>query len=257
MLSLSESEYLSQVQPVPGVGVTKDIEAKGERMLKELRTVKELVTAVTQAGRQAAATGKVALALKHFSSLLQFGAALDQYNSLNILRLEGRAIKKKADGELLQLVARASNEMEVKLVAAVMGAVLKVQTDRRSATIAAQVDAGEELLIYVGDESLGWASSASKAATITATVEASSGFRLDDGSLGQGFIIRTFGTTASSTVNVSITPGGPVPFGTLVFRANDAVSSQNGIFTFADIQMPDGTLVPISVRVRKGQPHAK
>jgi hypothetical protein len=36
----------------------------------------------------------------------------------------------------------------------------------------------------------------------------------------------------------------------LVFRANDAVLSKDGIFTFADIHKPDGTLVPVSVRIR-------
>ena len=102
MLSLTESEFLAQVQavPVPGRGVRPDIEAKGEQMLKELRTVKELVAAAVQAGRDAAATNNAALARQHFSSLQQFAAALDHYNSLNILRLEGRAITKKADAEL-------------------------------------------------------------------------------------------------------------------------------------------------------------
>ena len=76
-------------------------------MMKELRTVKELVAAVTRAGLDAAATGKVALAGKHFASLQQFGAALDQPNSLSILRLEGRAIQKKADGELQQILPNA------------------------------------------------------------------------------------------------------------------------------------------------------
>jgi hypothetical protein len=257
MLSLTESEYLSQMQPVPGFNVTRDMEAKGEQMLKELRTMKELVAAVTQAGREAAATNNTALARKHFYSLQRFGAALDHHQSLSVLRLEGRAIKKKAGVELQQLVTRPSNEMEVKLAAAVLGAVSKVQTDRRSATIAAQVDAGEELLVFIGDESLGWASSSPKWGEVRATVEASNELRLDGGSLGQGFVIRTFGTTSSSTANVAIAPGGPVPFGTLVFRANDAVSSKDGIFTFADIHQPDGTLVPVSVRVRKGQSHAK
>jgi serine/threonine protein kinase len=100
MLSLTESEFLAKVQPASGRGITRDTEAKGEQMLGELRTMKELVAAVTQAGHEAAATGNVALARKHFLSLQQFGAALDHYNSLNILRLEGRAIKKKADAEL-------------------------------------------------------------------------------------------------------------------------------------------------------------
>jgi tRNA A-37 threonylcarbamoyl transferase component Bud32 len=146
-----------------------------------------------------------------------------------------------------QAMLAASAVMEQKLV---RGAVSKVETDRRSATITAQVGAGEELLVFIGDESLGWASSAPEAATVTVTVEASSELQLEDGSLGQGFIIRSVGITTSSKVNVAITPDGPVPFGTLAFRANDAVSSKDGILTFADIHKPDGTRVPVSVKVR-------
>ncbi len=100
MLSLTESEFLSRVQPVDGRGLTPDIEARSEQMLKELRTVKELVAAVLQAGRDAAATNNAVLARDHFPSLQRFGAALDHHNSLNILRLEGQEIKKKADAEL-------------------------------------------------------------------------------------------------------------------------------------------------------------
>ncbi len=105
MLSLTESWFLSQMRPVPGVGVTGEV--RSEQMMKELRTVKELVAAVTHAGLDAAATGKVALAGKHFASLQQFGAALDQPNSLSILRLEGRAIQVKAGAELQKIPAEA------------------------------------------------------------------------------------------------------------------------------------------------------
>jgi len=100
MLSMTEIEFLAKVQPASGRGITRDTEAKGEQMLGELRTMKELVAAVTQAGRGAAATNNATLARKHFTSLQQFGAALDHHQSLSVLRLEGRAIKKKADGEL-------------------------------------------------------------------------------------------------------------------------------------------------------------
>ena len=132
------------------------------------------------------------------------------------------------------------------------GAVSKVHTDKQGATIEARLDAQQELRVFIGDESLGWSTS-SKATALTATVEASTQIRLDDGSLGKGFIIRAGG----STTFVAITPGGPVPFGELVFRTDSKVSAKDGIYTFADIRKPDGTLAPVSVRVRTVQPHAK
>jgi hypothetical protein len=100
MLSLTESWFLSQMRPVPGVGVTGDVEVRSEQMMKELHTLKELVAAVFHAGIEAAVTNNAALARKHFESLMRFGVALDQPNYLSILRLEGRAIQKKADSEL-------------------------------------------------------------------------------------------------------------------------------------------------------------
>ena len=107
MLSLTESEYLSQVQSVRGGGVTRNQEAKSAQMLDELRTIKELVAAVSIASREAAAAGQVDSARKHFASLQQFGAALDHHQSLNILRLEARAIQKNADRELQKIPGEA------------------------------------------------------------------------------------------------------------------------------------------------------
>jgi hypothetical protein len=129
-------------------------------------------------------------------------------------------------------------------------AVLRVTIDGLSASIDAQVNTGEALLVFVGEESLGWASSQPEAAVITATVEASSDIRLDDGSLGKGFIIRT----PKGIANVAMTPDGPVPFGELIFRKDNGLPSKGGVFTFADIHQPDGTLVPVSVRVRAKPP---
>ena len=132
------------------------------------------------------------------------------------------------------------------------GAISKVHTEKHRATIEARLDAQQELRVFIGDESLGWSASQPKAAAVTATVEASSQIRLDDGSLGKGFIFRASGSTAS----VAITPSGPVPFGELVFRHDSKVAAKDGTYTFADIRKPDGTLVPVSIRVRRVQPHA-
>ena len=126
------------------------------------------------------------------------------------------------------------------------GGISKVQMDAQKATIDAEVDAGQELLVFIGDGTLGWSFSQPGAAAVTATVEPSSELRLDDGSLGKGFIIRT----SRGVANVAITPGGSVPFGEFVLRPASALSSKDGIYTVADIHQPDGTRVPVSVRIR-------
>ena len=101
ILSLTETQFHAQVRG----GVTKigNIQAKSDQMIKELQTMKELTAAVAQAGRDAVATNDVALARRHFSSLHQFGTALDSSNSLAILRLDAQAIKRKAEKELATL----------------------------------------------------------------------------------------------------------------------------------------------------------
>lgn len=105
ILSLTEAEFSGRVRPVtmPGFVMTGGIEAVRVQMTKELATMKQLAAAVAQAGRDAAATNDVALARKHFTSLQQFAAALDTTNSLSILRLDGQAIKKRAERELATL----------------------------------------------------------------------------------------------------------------------------------------------------------
>ena len=104
ILSLTEAEFSGRVKPrIPGFVRTGAIEAVRVQMTKELATMKQLAAAVAQAGRDAAATNDVALARKHFTSLQQFAAALDTTNSLSILRLDGQAIKKRAERELATL----------------------------------------------------------------------------------------------------------------------------------------------------------
>ena len=77
---------------------------------------------------------------------------------------------------------------------------------------------------------------------MTETVEASSQIRMQDGSLGKGFVLRS----RDGVAYVAITPDGPVPFGELVFRDNPAITEAAGVFTFADIRQPDSALVPVS-----------
>ncbi len=139
-------------------------------------------------------------------------------------------------------------------LSAMAGPFLKVRTEKQRAVIEAQVHPNQELRVFIGDESLGWSATGPQTGVaISATVEASSEIRLDDGSLGKGFIFRAGGRT----MNVAITPGGPVPFGEFVIRDESKVTGKAGTATFADIRKPDGTLVPVSVGVRTLQvsPH--
>ena len=125
-----------------------------------------------------------------------------------------------------------------------------VRTEKGRAVIEAELDPSTGLRVFVGQESPHWTTWVNKVTNLTATVEASSQIRLQDGSFGKGFIFRC----GNSIHYVAITQGGPVPFGELTFRDNEKVSRSGGIFTFADIRKPDGTLVPVSVRAWKGPP---
>ncbi len=163
-----------------------------------------------------------------------------------------------------------TGEVGINLVA-VKGAIFKVLTSDQAAIIEAQVNAGEEIVLFVGDGSPNWAAGAfEKSHTITASVEASASLRLEDSSVGKGFIFRVSENSSppwnlpgfpahkvvppksgiESTTNVAITPNGSVPFGELIFRKDAEISEKDGVFTFADIHQRDGKRVPVSVRVR-------
>ena len=128
------------------------------------------------------------------------------------------------------------------------GVISRVHTEKGKVTIEARLDGQEELRVFVGEESLGWSVSAPKAGAVTAIVEASNQIRLRDGSLGLGFIFRAGGSVANYVV---IEPDGPVPFGELEFREDKDITAKDGTYTFADIRKTDGTLVPVSVKVRR------
>ena len=133
-----------------------------------------------------------------------------------------------------------------------LGEISSVRTDGRKATIEARLAAGEELWLFIGGESLGWSMSNAKPGAIETSVRASDQIKLDDGSLGKGLIFEG----KYGVANVAITPGGPVPFGELVIRDNSRITQSNGVYTFADVHQEDGTLVPVSIRVRKSRPPA-
>lgn len=94
-LSLSEEQFVA----LP----TSDREAKSKAMLPQLSDLKKLSQAVAQAGRDAAAKKDAVLARKHFAALQQFGAAVDTPDSMTIVRLVGRAVKKMGDDEMGKL----------------------------------------------------------------------------------------------------------------------------------------------------------
>ena len=81
---------------------------------------------------------------------------------------------------------------------------------------------------------------------MTATVEASSQVKMKDGSMGRRLIFQAW----SVRHNIAITPDGPVPYGEVVVRPNSGITKENGTFTFADIRQTNGTLIPVSIRVR-------
>jgi len=94
-MNLSESEFkaLSAVQR----------EAESAEVVERLAVLKKVARAVTQAGHDAAAKKDMALARKHFTALDQFGGALDEPNSMLIVKLVGQALKKLAAAETAKL----------------------------------------------------------------------------------------------------------------------------------------------------------
>ena len=80
-----------------------DYEAKSREVITELAQLKHLAKAVEEAGRDTASKGDVAQARKDFTSLKQFGTALDSPDYVQIVQLVGRASKKMSDIELARI----------------------------------------------------------------------------------------------------------------------------------------------------------
>jgi hypothetical protein len=100
VLSLSEGQFQSQLKSSPVFG---NADSKRIEMTQQLDAVKRLAAAVTQAGVDSAARKEFTQARKHFTSLKQFGEALDGTNSLAIVRMVGQGVKKRADTEFAKL----------------------------------------------------------------------------------------------------------------------------------------------------------
>ena len=72
-------------------------------LLEQSKGLKELVAAVRQAGRDAAAKRDIAQARNCFAAIQQCGEALDTPESTGLINLVGRAFKKSAETELAAL----------------------------------------------------------------------------------------------------------------------------------------------------------
>jgi hypothetical protein len=95
VLSLSEAQFAGLPR--------SDLEAKQREMMEQITPLKQLASAVAQAGIDAAARNDTAAANKHFNALKECGHALDNPDSLKLLRLVGKGIEKRADTELSKL----------------------------------------------------------------------------------------------------------------------------------------------------------
>jgi hypothetical protein len=100
ILSLSEAQFQSQIK---ALSTASEVQDKRTEMMTELNAVKQLAASVAQAGADAASRGDLAGARKHFDSLKQCGEALDNSNSLAIVRLVGQGMKKRADTGMSKL----------------------------------------------------------------------------------------------------------------------------------------------------------
>jgi hypothetical protein len=80
-----------------------DRASAAQQISDQLGTLKRLLAAVTQTGRDAAAKQDISTARQCFTSLKQCGAALDSPESSDIVKLVGQKVEKNADAELAKL----------------------------------------------------------------------------------------------------------------------------------------------------------
>ncbi len=78
-------------------------EARSRDITSQLSSLKQMAQAVVQAGRDAASRRDTAQARKYFTSLHDFGAAIESSDSMLIVQLVGKAIRKMGDAELAKL----------------------------------------------------------------------------------------------------------------------------------------------------------
>jgi hypothetical protein len=95
MLSLSEEQFQA-LSPA-------EAQAKSGQMMSEVNSLKRMIAAVADAGRDAASKGDTAQARKYLTAVKECGAALDGPDSLRIVQLVGQGVKKRVDAELARI----------------------------------------------------------------------------------------------------------------------------------------------------------
>ena len=101
-LSLNEEQFMALPEA--------ERKARSEEMLSQLRLLKQLGSAVAQAGRDAASKGDTVQARKYFTSLKEFGTALNSPDCMRIVQLVGQAIQKMGDTELAKIAGSAATQ---------------------------------------------------------------------------------------------------------------------------------------------------
>ena len=91
-MSLSEKQFQALS--------TADASSKLNDLMPQIKDLRELANGVIQAGKDAAKNQDKAKAKKYFTAVSQYGAAIDSPETLLIVQLVGRAIKKIGDEEL-------------------------------------------------------------------------------------------------------------------------------------------------------------
>lgn len=76
---------------------------RGNEMIAQLDLVKQLASAVSNAGQNAASTGDTGRARQCYGALKQFGAAIDDPKALPLLKMVGQVSIKMADRGLASL----------------------------------------------------------------------------------------------------------------------------------------------------------
>lgn len=106
----------------------------------------------------------------------------------------------------------------------------------------------KRLSLYVGDKKWGSGPVADDKKAL-ATLEASDQMRLEHGSVGHGIILKRSVGGVSSKQFLAITEDGQLPYGKVKIRDAEAIAKTVHVVTLADIERPDGSRVPISLRL--------
>jgi hypothetical protein len=95
MLKLSEDQF----QALPRA----QAQARSSEMMSEVDSLKRLISAVAQAGTDAASKGDTAQARKYLTAVKQCCVSLNSSNSLRIVQLVAQGVQKRADAELAKI----------------------------------------------------------------------------------------------------------------------------------------------------------